>query len=190
MDDYIFLATMVFLAALLFWQYGTKSGKDRLAKQKAEIKAKNEAKIRGDYVTSNATKTQNVVLAIILYVGLVFLVNMIFGTGYFVYIVLTLAFLIGCLFALIGLVIADIAERKGRSWDAFFWLSVLVSPILMWIIVATIKSDKQVVSHQAATSPVEVTVTSKLQELQNLLDSKLITEEEFEIKRKELLGRI
>jgi len=41
-------------------------------------------------------------------------------------------------FAVVGGLIGGAAQRKGRSFWAFFWLSVLVSPIIMGIIVAVI----------------------------------------------------
>ena len=48
------------------------------------------------------------------------------------------AFEILGLFAVLGGVIGHAAQRKGRSFWAFFWLSVLFSPIIMGIIVAVI----------------------------------------------------
>lgn len=57
---------------------------------------------------------------------------------------LTLAFVggaIGLMFAVIASLIGGQAERKGRSWSQFFWLSMLITPLLTWLIVATIQSD-------------------------------------------------
>lgn len=57
---------------------------------------------------------------------------------------LTLAFVggaIGLMFAVIASLIGGQAERKGRSWAQFFWLSMLITPLLTWLIVATIQSD-------------------------------------------------
>jgi hypothetical protein len=45
------------------------------------------------------------------------------------------------IFGIVGMLIADYAERKGKSWEAFFWLSVLVSPVLTAIVVAVITVD-------------------------------------------------
>jgi len=44
--------------------------------------------------------------------------------------------LLGLSFSLAHL-IAKTARQKGRSYAAFFWLSILVSPVIMGIIVAT-----------------------------------------------------
>lgn len=49
---------------------------------------------------------------------------------------LVLAFAINL--ALAG-VIAGRARDKGRSWTAFFFLTVLISPIITWLIVETIQ---------------------------------------------------
>ena len=52
---------------------------------------------------------------------------------------LLVAFVYGLL-AAIAWAIANIAERKGRSWPTFFVLS-LVLPIISWVIVAVISTD-------------------------------------------------
>ena len=49
--------------------------------------------------------------------------------------------MIGLMFAVIASLIGGQAERKGRSWAQFFWLSMLITPLLTWLIVATIQSD-------------------------------------------------
>jgi hypothetical protein len=46
------------------------------------------------------------------------------------------------IFAILGAVIADRAVSKGRSWSAFFWLSMLFSPLIMFVIVSTIQVDQ------------------------------------------------
>lgn len=44
-------------------------------------------------------------------------------------------------FAAIGIAIGSAAARKGRSFQAFFWLSLLLSPLVTGIIVATLPSQ-------------------------------------------------
>jgi hypothetical protein len=39
---------------------------------------------------------------------------------------------------LIGILIANAAQRKGRSWAAFFWLSLIAGWLIMAIVVAAI----------------------------------------------------
>lgn len=51
---------------------------------------------------------------------------------------ISFALLVGFFIAWIGRLIANAAQNKGRSWLAFFWLSILVSPIIMGIIVAVL----------------------------------------------------
>lgn len=94
-------------------------------------------------------------------------------------------FLIG----LIGAAIANKAEKAGRSWLAFFWLSALVSPIVMGIIAVTLKPSNQGDSESTASiSRVEPTFEAKLLELQSLKDKGIISEEEFEQAKKKALG--
>lgn len=42
----------------------------------------------------------------------------------------------------LAVLIADTAEKKGKSWDAFFWLSILVSPVIMGIIAVVIGTEQ------------------------------------------------
>ena len=82
--------------------------------------------------------------------------------------------------------IAAQAENKGRSFTAFFWLSFLLSPILMQIIVASLSDS----SASAATIPNSESATKKLADLKSLLDSGAITQDEFDEKKKKLLEQI
>ena len=90
--------------------------------------------------------------------------------------------------------IANLAKRKGRSWAAFFWLSFLVSPIIMWIIAATISpiagSATYVDPVSAPSSPGSVDIAKEIEKLGSLKEQGLITKAEFEAKKKELLDRI
>lgn len=96
-----------------------------------------------------------------------------------------LFFLIG----LIGKAIGNKAERAGRSWVAFFWLSALVSPIVMGIIAVTLKpldSSDSVSSVDSTKS--ESNLESKLIELQNLKNRGILSEEEFNEAKKKALA--
>lgn len=46
------------------------------------------------------------------------------------------------IFGIIGLSIADNAQKKGKSWSTFFWLSLLISPIITGLIVASISPEQ------------------------------------------------
>jgi hypothetical protein len=106
---------------------------------------------------------------------------------------------IALVFFILGLcsLIADLAVTKGRSWPAFFWLSLLFSPLIMWIIAAAISpiaieretpaSNRLSVSMQQKSSE---DITAQLQQLRDLKDKGLISEADFEAKKAELLERL
>lgn len=88
--------------------------------------------------------------------------------------------------------VANMAKAKGRSWIAFFWLSVFFTPILMWIIAATITpipGSKDYVPF-AATVVTEPDSLEQIKKLGKLREQGLITDEEFEIKKRDLLNRL
>jgi drug/metabolite transporter (DMT)-like permease len=85
--------------------------------------------------------------------------------------------------------IADVAKSKGRSWAAFFWMSSLISPLIIWIIVSAM-SPAPAVQPFGNQANFNDPVAAKLTELQALLDRGLISRSEFEQKRAELLSRI
>lgn len=58
----------------------------------------------------------------------------------------------------IGAFIANAAQRKGRSWAAFYWLSVLAGWLIMAIVVAAIAP----VEGKAATSTSSGSVAAKI----------------------------
>lgn len=97
------------------------------------------------------------------------------------------------LFALCGL-IADMAEAKGRSWAAFFWLSVIFSPLIMWIIAAAISpiagpssnGNTAAVSSNSGSPD----IAKEIEKLGSLKEQGLITKAEFDAKKKELLDRM
>ena len=92
------------------------------------------------------------------------------------------------------LAVANMGARRGRSWAAFFWISMLASPLIMWIIAASLSplpgSEKYIspVFPETVTSKTsESNNATKIKQLAELRDSKLISDEEFEIKKAELL---
>jgi uncharacterized membrane protein YhaH (DUF805 family) len=99
------------------------------------------------------------------------------------------ALLLSFLIALIASAIGNRAEKSGRSWYAFFWLSALVSPIIMGIIAASLKplgqSDAPLESTAIREEP---SLEAKLSELQSLRDKGVLSDEEFAEARKKVLG--
>lgn len=84
---------------------------------------------------------------------------------------------------LAGLV-ADQAVRKGRSWAAFYWLSIFVTPLLTWLVVATL-AEKQ--GATTTTNPLQEDVAKSLSNLAALRESGDLTDEEFSAAKKKLL---
>lgn len=41
-----------------------------------------------------------------------------------------------------GYIIANTAARKGKSWDSFFWLTILFGPLIMWIVVSLLTPEE------------------------------------------------
>lgn len=86
--------------------------------------------------------------------------------------------------------IAAQAQNKGRSFTAFFWLSFLLSPILMQIIVASLSEPPTQSPPQAEPKQTNESATKKLADLKSLLDAGAITQDEFDEKKKKLLDQI
>jgi len=86
-------------------------------------------------------------------------------------------------FGYIAISIANLAVSKGRSWLAFFWLSILLSPLLTWLILASVKSD---------SSDVKQNETNKLSEelvkLEKLHKSGAIDDEEYKRAKAKIIG--
>jgi len=88
-------------------------------------------------------------------------------------------------------VIAKAAARRGRSYWAFWWLSVLISPIITGIIVATIGPVHQTTPTESVTqADQEPDLSKKLKQLGQLKNEGILTDSEFEAKKKDLLDRM
>ena len=96
----------------------------------------------------------------------------------------------------VGILIANVASEKGRSWVAFFVLSFFLSPIIIGIVVAAIAP----LPGSSRYRSVEVTaggqnnrtdsVADQIEKLGSLLEKGLITQDEFDEKKRALLGRL
>jgi len=49
---------------------------------------------------------------------------------------------ISFVFALIAIPISDQVARKGKSWSAFFWLSIVISPLITWLIASSVNKEE------------------------------------------------
>lgn len=83
--------------------------------------------------------------------------------------------------------VANKAERAGRSWTGFFWLSLVISPLITGLIAIALK-DEDFSEGKNAVELGKETLESKLLEIQSLLDKGLISEADFEAKKKDVLG--
>lgn len=96
-------------------------------------------------------------------------------------------------FGLAGL-IGDLAKTKGRSWAAFYWLSILLSPLIMWIIAASVSpapgSSAYVAPNNSLKTTESTDIAKEIEKLGSLKEQGLITKAEFEAKKKELLDRM
>lgn len=96
---------------------------------------------------------------------------------------------------IVAAIVANVAHKKARSWAAFFWLSILINPLLVGLIVAIIPAATPT---QVAPTPVapdqgavsQEDLLEKLERLGQLRDKGVITEADFETKKAELLGRL
>jgi uncharacterized membrane protein len=93
----------------------------------------------------------------------------------------------GFLLGFVSVAVADMARKKGRSFTAFFFLSVFVSPLIMWIVAASIADASNVAPVVAKESQ---DLTEQISKLGELLSRGLISEDEFQTKKSELLNRI
>ena len=99
------------------------------------------------------------------------------------FIVLMLIMLIISIFGQFGAWIADVAESKGRSWKAFFWLTILISPLITGLIVSSIRGEDSFTKTQAPS-----TLAGELSKLKSLHESGAISDEEYDAAKAKTLG--
>jgi hypothetical protein len=107
--------------------------------------------------------------------------NYIIPNYYFIGLVVCLIWFV---FGFIALSIADLAVSKGRSWIAFFWLSLLISPLVTWLILASIKDDKG----QAPLTTSNGKLSEELLNLEKLYKSGAINDEEYTKAKAKIIG--
>ena len=95
---------------------------------------------------------------------------------------LSVIILILGIFGKFGVWIADTAESKGRSWKAFFWLSILISPLITGLIVSSMRDEVSNTKSQAPRS-----VADELFKLESLQKSGAISAEEYKSAKAKIL---
>lgn len=140
-------------------------------------------------------KSQRILLLGLGLVALVFVVlGYVTAESTFVFTGLFLSFFI--VFVSLGIAIGQAAQDKGRSFQVFFLLSLLLSPVVMGIIVASVSplpGSKKYQPHQfqaADSNNSTDSLTDEIERLGELKAKGLISQEEFDAKKTELLKRI
>ena len=120
--------------------------------------------------------------------GLVMLDSFFFGDESFLIVVSIFGVFIGLFFSILASAVADKAEEAGRSWTSFFWLSLLISPLITWLIAATLKPAGASESVSASTKSRGDSLEEKLTELQSLKDKGILSQGEFDEAKRKALG--
>lgn len=94
----------------------------------------------------------------------------------------------GFFFSYLAVAVANKAEEAGRSWMSFFWLSLLISPLITWLIAATLKPAGALESSPAFAESRGDSLERKLTELQSLKDKGILSQDEFEEAKRKALG--
>lgn len=90
--------------------------------------------------------------------------------------------------------VADLAEKKGKGWQEYFLLSVFLSPLIIWIVVSsagiTSRDNQDLAQVSPSVQAVSSDLIEKVRKLTELKDLGLITQQEYELKKLELLASL
>ena len=90
---------------------------------------------------------------------------------------------------LLSSLVADLAKSKGGSWTAFFWLSIFFF-VIMWIVAVAMTPLPGSPRFVAPTVSNNTDSADQIRALATLRDQGILTDVEFEAKKKDLLDRI
>lgn len=93
---------------------------------------------------------------------------------------------LGLVFAALSAMVADKAEEVGRSWLSFFWLSLLISPLITWLVVSSLQPLLQPRDPSLRQESIGDRL-EQLEKLGSLLREGLINQEEFERQKARIL---
>ena len=178
MDSFV-LVLVVIITAWVVWFIAknfTKSGKAKREYKEQQKQLIVEQKAAGTYIASESFKSNSIAYSVMIWAGIGGIATSASDGA--------VGLIVGAIWgAIIGLIYA-----------AFFWLSVLISPLLMWIIAAAISPlpNSNSTGSPAASSQSNASsqIARDIEELGSLRDRGLITKAEFDSKKKELLDRI
>lgn len=178
--------------AFRFSKVGKRNGERQKQAQKDAVEKRLNALSQAGIVpTERKQKISHMVMFAITLVFIVYLVALtmldsyFFGAGEILVYAIGLGASLGAIFAILAGAVANKAEEAGRGWVSFFWLSLLISPLITWLIVATLKPAIGTPAESA--SRVE-TLESKLEELKRMQEKGLISEAEFDEAKRKSLG--
>jgi hypothetical protein len=197
----LFLIVLVAVIAYFFFSRFTKKGKQRLESKKREkVEVFDRLVARGYSPRSLASKRKiEMYVSLVFFVICVVLLGLIFefapGLGsnwsleeISIFALLTLPVLgLVLLSSRLASVIGDRAERSGRSWLAFYVVSYFVSPLITGLFAIALK-DEALSGGKTNQESGSQSLESKLVEIQNLREKGLISEADFEAKKKDVLG--
>lgn len=173
----------------------TPQGKAYRAKSKDKALAKAKGVADGTYKTDGKSKALAFFSGVVIITAFTFLVGMFLASfDPYLWEGEELTFIIfgviaGSFFSLLALGIGNMAEQKGRSFDAFFMLSIIFSPLIMGIIAASLGPVTKAGPNIQSTTP-SADVAEQIKKLSDLMDQGILTKEEFEAKKQQLLDRI
>jgi hypothetical protein len=181
------IGVFIFLVVLAFGRKGKENQRRRRA---AHVEKRKRLRAQGVELATSSTKTKSMVLFVVLFSILAIAVSAAtfnFYSSASVVITILVAGVFGLILALLSAMVADTAELSGRSWLSFFWLSLLISPLVTWLVVAALGSQLSS-GHDTALSTSSGSLSAEIERLSALYEEGGLTAEEFAAAKKKLLG--
>lgn len=197
-DPYLIPLVAIYgvLAVYLAWLFLTPKGKSFRAKNKQKALDKAKRVSEGTYRTDSKSKVASFFSGVVIITIFTFLIGVIFLAPLDPYswegqeaTFIIVGVVGGAFFSFLALGIANMAEQKGRSFDAFFMLSIIFSPLIMGIIAAALGPVSKGQQTVSAVIP-NLDITEQIRKLNDLKDQGILTQEEFDAKKEQLLKRI
>lgn len=193
--DYLTFAILAISLVFLAWQLFSKKGKALRAKNIALQSERTEALRNANlnYPSRNGLIGYFAVVG-----GLFAAIGYMVGMAFFSYADLLWVFFVIMGFAMGAIVfglshaVASQAVLKGRKYDQFFLLSVLISPLICFLIVASMSSPNSVAESVKTNKPnmdSDLGVAEKIEALSQMKEKGLISEAEFLAKKADLLSK-
>lgn len=185
----IMLAIVGVFVFLVVRAFGPKGQANEQGRREARVEKRKLLRAQGVEFATSSTKSTSMVLFVILFSILAIAVSVAtfsFYSSVSVVITVLVAGVFGLILALLSAVVADTAELSGRSWLSFFWLSLLISPLVTWLVVAALGSQLPH-GHGTALSTSSGSLSAEIERLSALYEEGGLTVEEFAAAKKKLL---